>query len=90
MAANPANFKPAEGQDLILLLNDVQLLADGSAGERIMKSLKARRDESNLKAKPAGRFILVAAGFPCAVITNMVVNSQHAFYGATSLPIPID
>lgn len=90
IAANPACFRPAEVQDLILLLSDAQLLAVGSAGERIMKSLKARRDESNLKANPAGRFILVAAGSPGAVITNMVANSQQAFYGVTSLPIPID
>lgn len=89
-ATKPDCLSLAEGQDLILLLSDVRLLAVGPAGERIMKSLKACRDESNLKANFAGRFVLVAAGSPDPVITNMASNSHQAFYGATSLFIPID
>jgi hypothetical protein len=82
------DFRLDPGQNLILLLSDVQLLAEGLAGEHIMRSLKARRDETNLRKHPAGRFILIAAGSPADVVASMAADPRHAFYGATSMPIP--
>ena len=88
VTASLVDFKLDGNQDLILLVSDVHLLAGSPSGNRIMKLLKARRDEINLRKDAAGRFILVAAGSPGDVVTGMANDSREAFFGATSMPIP--
>jgi hypothetical protein len=76
------------GRDIVFIVDEVQEMMQDGHEMRLMKELKATRDEINSQHGEHGYFLFVGNGSNRSMVHEMTAQRRSPFYGAQNLPFP--